>query len=101
MFKKILATTILGLGLASSAIAAPGQPPAIKSWTIITMIPNPGSEMIVTYYGTFRTYSACVSSLKSIVQSNPYLNEFDGTPASNTDDGPTLACVPGTGPFTM
>lgn len=98
MIKKILVTAVLGLGLASSAIAAPGQPPAIKSWTIITMIP--GVET-VTFYGTFRTYSACVSTLKSIVESNPYLNEYSGTPASNTDDGPTLACVPGTGPFTM
>lgn len=98
MFKKILATTIFALALATPAIAAPGQPPAPKSWTIITMIP--GVET-VTFYGTFRTYSACVSTLKSIVQSNPYLNEFSGTPASNTDNGPTLACVPGTGPFTL
>lgn len=97
MLKKILAASVLSLAMAS-AFAAPGQPPAIKSWTILTIIPG---ETLGTTYGTFRTYTSCVNTLKSIVTSNPYLREHDGTPVEPYDAGPTLMCVPGTGAFVM
>lgn len=98
MLKTMLATSVLSLGLIASAVAGPGQPPAIKSWTILTIIPG---ETATTTYGTFRTYSSCVSALKSIVASNPHLNEYDGTPIDSYDTEPTLMCVPGTGAFAM
>lgn len=97
MLKTALAA-VLSLGLVTSAIAGPGQPPAIKSWTILTIIPG---EHVGTTYGTFRNYSSCVSTLKSIVRSNPHLREYDGTPVEPYDTEPTLICVPGTGAFVM
>lgn len=98
MLKTVLSTAILSLGLVTSVIAAPGQPPAIKSWTILTLYPG---EELGTTYGTFRTYSSCITSLKSIVRSNPHLREYDGTPLEPYDSEPMLMCVPGTGAFVM
>ena len=98
MLKTALAVAVLSLGLVTSASASPGQPPAIKSWTILTI--GPGQSEATTY-GTFRTYSSCVNTLKSIVRSNPHLREYDGTPLEPYDSEPMLVCVPGTGAFVM
>lgn len=99
MLKKILATTVIALSLTTSALASPGQPPAVKSWTILTI--GPGQSEATTY-GTFRTYSSCVSTLKSIVRSNPNLQEYDGTPIDDSFGAePTLMCIPGTGAYVM
>lgn len=100
MLKTMLAAAALSLSLVTSAVAGPGQPPAIKSWTILS-IASWGPQTVMSTYGTYRTQSACVSALKSIVAKNPYLNEYNGVPIGEYDVGATVMCVPGTGGSVM
>ena len=100
MLKTMLATAVLSLSLVTSAIAGPGQPPAMR-WKIMTIVGGMSGSLMTTY-GTYRTQSACVSSLKSIVARNPFLRESDGvTPVDWFDTTPTLLCIPGTGGLVM
>jgi len=100
MLKAMLATAVLSLGLVTSAVAGPGQPPAAR-WTIMTIVGGMSGSLMTTY-GTYRTQSACLSSLKSIVARNPFLRESDGiTPIDWYDTTPTLMCITGTGGLVM